>query len=159
MDENVEGALKLVPYGMYVIGSGSGDEVNGMTANWVTQCSFSPRLVAVAIKQAAHTRGLIDRGGHFTVNVVADGDLDLLKLFVKPQRRTGAKFGDDVGFREASAGAPILDAAIAWVECRVVAGHDDGGDHVLFVGEVIDGGVQHEGAPFLIRDTGWNYAG
>ncbi len=160
MDEQAkEQALKLVPYGMYVIGSGEGDDVNGMTANWVGQVSFDPCLVAAAIKHSAHTRSLIDQYGHFTVNIVPDGDLDLLRLFVKPQRRVQDKFGDDVGFREASLGAPILDAAVAWVECQVRAAHDHGGDHVLFVGEVVDAGVNRDGKPFLIQDTGWSYAG
>ena len=158
-DDARERALKLVPYGMYVIGSGHGDDVNGMTANWFTQVSFAPCLVAVAIKQRAHTRELIDRYGHFTVNIVEHGDLDLLRLFIKPQKRVGNKFGESVGFREASHGAPILEAALAWVECRVRVAHDHGGDHVLFVGEVIGAGVQREGRPYPIQDTGWSYAG
>ena len=156
-----QAALRLHTYGMYVIGSGEGEEVNGMTLNWITQISFDPCLLAIAVKQGAQTRELIDRFGHFTVNTIGDGEagIALLKLFVKPQRRVGSKLGDGVPFREASLGAPILEAALAFAECKVVSTQADHGDHVLYIGEVVDARVQHEGTPIRMTDAGWKYAG
>ena len=159
--EQRQAALRLHPYGMYVIGSGEGEDVNGMTLNWITQVSFEPCLLAIAVKQAAHTRELIDRFGHFTVNVIGGGEagIALLKLFVKPQRRAGNKLGEAVDFRDGSLGAPILADALAYAECKVVSTQAGLGDHVLYVGEVVDAAVQHEGTPVMMTDAGWKYAG
>jgi flavin reductase (DIM6/NTAB) family NADH-FMN oxidoreductase RutF len=46
-DDKMKDALRMMPYGFYAITSKSGDDVNGMVANWVTQVSFEPRLLAL----------------------------------------------------------------------------------------------------------------
>ena len=49
-------ALAEMPYGLYIVGSRLGDDLNGMMADWVMQVSFTPRLIAVAIEKDARTR-------------------------------------------------------------------------------------------------------
>src|SRR5258708_29609525 len=61
--------LWTFPSGLYVIGSRHGERRNGMTANWVTQVSFDPKLIAVSVEKEAVTHELIAGGGGFTVNV------------------------------------------------------------------------------------------
>jgi flavin reductase (DIM6/NTAB) family NADH-FMN oxidoreductase RutF len=55
-------------------------------------------------------------------------------------------------------GCPVLDDALAYVECRT---HDfvPAGDHTLVIGEVLDGAVLREGEPLTQRILGWSYAG
>ena len=75
MDEEAKStALNQIFYGLYVIGSKAGEELNGMTANWVTQVAFDPPLVAISVENDAHTRKLIDDGQVFSVNIVEDND-------------------------------------------------------------------------------------
>ena len=62
------------PSGLYVIGSRAGDRRNGMTANWVTQVSFEPKLVGVGIEKPALTHELISEGRSFTVCTIARED-------------------------------------------------------------------------------------
>ncbi|HVG95618.1 MAG TPA: flavin reductase family protein [Chloroflexota bacterium] len=155
-----ETALRQFTTGMTIVGSrGRHGEVNAMTANWVLQISFHPPLVAVAVENDAHTRHLIDASGVFSVNTVRRGpDAEaLVGKFVKPAQRMGNKLEDEE-FTTGETGAPLLSAALSWVECNVVAAHHHG-DHILFVGEVVGAGVNGEGEPLTLADLGWHYGG
>jgi flavin reductase (DIM6/NTAB) family NADH-FMN oxidoreductase RutF len=159
MADEVRDALRRLVYGLVVVGARTADEVNGMTANWVTQLSFEPRLLGVAVEQDAHTLGLIREGRVFSVNLIPKDRPDLAERFVRPQRRVGAKFEGEVGFHPGPAtGAPFLDAHAGAVECRLVAEHPVG-DHVLVVGEVVGGEVGGETPPLALADLGWHYGG
>lgn len=150
-------ALNQLGYGLYVIGSRAGDEYNGMTANWVTQISFDPPLVAIAIQNDSKTRELIDKGKVFSINVINEDGKALLTRFIKHQRRVGSKLGEDE-IEEGTTGAPILKVAISYIECRVVQQYTPG-DHTLYIGEVVNAGLHREGRPIHLEDTGWSYGG
>src|SRR5712691_5282620 len=76
--------LWKMPSGLYVIGSRHGDEYNLMTANWVTQVSFAPKLVAVSVEKEARTNALIHGGRAFVVNTVSREDRAIVRKFTKP---------------------------------------------------------------------------
>jgi flavin reductase (DIM6/NTAB) family NADH-FMN oxidoreductase RutF len=153
----------LITYGLYVIGAKDENtgEVNGMTANWLTQISFEPKLVALAVENDAHTHQLISSGRAFSVNILEGGEkgngFALMEKFTQPQERAGDKLGG-VDYYTAGTGTPILRDAIAWFECEL---HDvfPAGDHTLFIGRVIDGGIHREGDPLTLKETGWDYGG
>ncbi|MHB8684953.1 MAG: flavin reductase family protein [Dehalococcoidia bacterium] len=153
--EAAKPALEQISYGLYVVGSKHGDDVNGMTANWLTQVSFEPRMVALAVEAQSHTMANIRASQVFSVNVVAEADIALIEKFVEPQERRGNKLGG-VDFRTGETGCPILDQAIAWLECEVVQTVTTG-DHELVIGRVIDGGENRAGDPLTLRAMGWSY--
>jgi hypothetical protein len=101
-------ALEQFSYGLYVIGSKDGGEVNGMTANWLTQVSFEPRMVALAVESQSHTLKNIKASMVFSINVIDEADTGLIEKFVEPQERAGNKLGG-VAFRTAETGCPILE--------------------------------------------------
>jgi len=150
-------ALGAVVYGLAVVGSVSADgEPNGMTANWMSQVSFDPRLFAVAIQDDAHTRSNIDATGVFTISVLPEGSKDLsLKFTAKSTSGEGRLEGEPVTTH--ATGAPVLEASTAWIECRVV-NQIHPGDHIIYVGEVI-GGDMGNGISTTLRDTGMSYSG
>jgi flavin reductase (DIM6/NTAB) family NADH-FMN oxidoreductase RutF len=153
--EDAKPALEQISYGLYVVGSKNGDEVNGMTANWLTQISFEPRMVALAVEAQSHTMANIRASGVFSVNLVAEADTKLIEQFVQPQERAGNKLGG-VDFRTEQTGCPILEGAIAWLECEV-AQTVMTGDHELVIGTVVNGGQNREGDPLTLRAMGWSY--
>ena len=55
-------------------------------------------------------------------------------------------------------GSPLLDTALGWVECKIVSSMP-AGDHVLFVAEVVEVGLNREGAPLTLKEAGFKYAG
>ena len=153
--------LWKMPSGLYVIGSRAGDRRNGMTANWVTQVSFDPKLVAVSVEKTALTHALIEEGRVFTVNLVDREDRPIVRKFTKPVE-VDAEAGTLNGFpfHDGVTGAPVLDQAVAFVECEVRQAVDVG-NHTLFVGEVVQAGFQRdEETPVLrMEDTLMNYGG
>src|SRR5688500_8015266 len=75
--------LWTFPSGLYVIGSRAGDRRNGMTANWVTQVSFDPKLVGVSVDKTAFTHELISESRAFTINTIDREDRAIVRKFTK----------------------------------------------------------------------------
>ena len=153
--------LWTMPYGLYVVGSRAGDRRNGMTLNWVTQLSFDPKLVGIAVEQGAFTHELVDEGGVFSLCIVDREDRAIVRKFTKPvEVDVEAGTMNGFAFHDGRTGAPVLDQAVAYVDCEVrerVAT----GSHTLFVGEVVDAGFQKpEETPVLrMEDTRMIYGG
>ncbi|MCI0182578.1 MAG: flavin reductase family protein [Acidibacillus sp.] len=156
-DQAKKTALRGITYGLYVIGTKVGDEVNAFTGNWVTQASFTPPLVVIGVKNDTVSCGGIRESGVFSVNVLEAGQKDLAFSFFKPVSRVGNKFGD-VEFYTSTTGSPILTASLSWFECKVVDVVERG-DHIIFVGEVVDAGVHKTGEPLTLKETGLFYGG
>jgi flavin reductase (DIM6/NTAB) family NADH-FMN oxidoreductase RutF len=151
-------ALLKQPYGIFLVGSRDGDELNLMTANWGTQVSFEPRLYTIFVEQDAHTRKLIDKGRVFSVSFVPPDSEDVISFYTKPAEVVGDKLGEHGFKRGPQTGAPIYDEAVAWFECRVIETRDVG-DHVQYVGEVVGGAVQSDSPAWTLQELGWDYGG
>lgn len=156
--------LWSMPSGLYVVGSRAGERHNLMTANWVTQVSFDPKIVAVSVEREALTHELILAGRGFTINLVDREDRAIVRKFVKPAEFDAkARTLNGFAFQEASTGAPVLDQALAWLDCALRQSVESGG-HTLFLGEVVDAGFR-EGvgdgdlAVLRMEDTRMNYGG
>src|SRR5579875_2530804 len=151
--------LWSLPTGLYVLGSRAGDQRNLMTLNWATQVAVDPKLLAVSVEVGAVTHGLVADGGAFTLNVLDRRDRAVVRRFVKPLE-DGGDPGELAGFavRRAVTGAPILDIAVAWLDCRVRQAVDCG-SHTLFVGEVVDCGGPGSDEILRMEDTRMNYGG
>ncbi len=151
--------LWTMPAGLYVIGSRAGERRNAMTANWAAQVSSDPKLLAVSVEKPALTHELIGEGRVFSVNVLDREDRAIVRKFTKPVEVDGQAL-NGFPFHDGPTGAPILDQAVAWVDCRVHSSVDLG-SHTLFLGEVVDAGFQKpEDTPVLrMEDTRMNYGG
>jgi flavin reductase (DIM6/NTAB) family NADH-FMN oxidoreductase RutF len=151
--------LRQIPYGLYVIGvrgKGNGD-MNAMTASWVTQCSFDPPLVMVAMRKPSRSYDLVKAGRVFSVNLLDRKERRIIRTLEPPARSAGDKLGK-VGHMEEDTGAPILRHAFAYVECKVRAIYEPG-DHALIVGEVVHAGLRGRGEPLMCADLKWHYGG
>ena len=151
--------LWSMPSGLYVIGSRAGERRNGMTANWATQVSSDPKLLAVSVEKPALTHELVVEGRVFSLSVLDREDRAIVRKFTKPVEVEGQTL-NGFPFHEAATGAPILDQAVAWVDCRLHSSVDLG-SHTLFLGEVVDAGFRKpEDTPVLrMEDTRMNYGG
>ncbi len=153
--------LWAMPSGLYILGSRAGERRNGMTINWVSQVSFEPKLVAVSVEVTAYTHELVSEGGVFSVNLVDREDRAIVRRFTKPvEVDLEARTLNGFPFHDGLSGAPILDQAVAFVDCRVHQQVGAGG-HTVFLGEVVDAGFQKaEDTPVLrMEDTRMNYGG
>ena len=103
----------------------------GLTANALCSVSLDPPLLLVCVDKRAESHPAFGRSGLFAVNVLGLGHEDLSRRFAVSG---GDKFVD-VDHRSGVSGVPLLDGALATIECRVVAVHE-AGDHTIFIGEV-----------------------
>ncbi|HEX9787284.1 MAG TPA: flavin reductase family protein [Candidatus Binatia bacterium] len=152
-------ALRMIPYGIYVLTSESKDgKVAASTVNWVTQTAFQPPLVVVGVKADSGAHAIIKDSRVFALNILGKDQKGQAFTFFKPLEREGNSIGGEP-FRKGSLGAPILEKAPAFVECQLLDTIEKG-DHSIFIGEVKDAGValQPSGRPddaiLAMRDLG-----
>ncbi|WP_051920548.1 flavin reductase family protein [Thermodesulfobacterium hydrogeniphilum] len=137
-----------IPQGVFVITSKWNDKINGMTAAWVSQVSFKPRLLSVAIAPQRYTYELIKQSGIFCINVLSKNQIELAKHFGFKSGKKVNKF-ENISYKTAFNGSPVLLDAIAYFECRVMD-EFKAGDHMIIVGEIVDYQVLKEGEEPLI---------
>ena len=153
--------LRMIPYGLFILTSqDKGGQVTAAAVNWVTQTSFKPPLVAVAVRQDSFTHQVIQASGVFALNALGKGQPAAAFAFFKPTIREGMTLSGEP-FHFGETGSPILDSAVGWVECRL-AGTLAVGDHTIFAGEVVAAGLNQvvtgrpDDAILMLRDLGAN---
>ena len=158
MDPNVKKqVLRTFTYGLYAVSCANEGEVNIFTANWLTQVSFDPPLLAVSIENASKSLPMILRSRKFTVNVLRSGGRELAGKLGKSAMQHPHKL-DGIEFDIGTNGCPILHEALAWVACNVL--HTvEAGDSTLVVGEVVDVGMLGEGQALTMAEAGFRHAG
>jgi flavin reductase (DIM6/NTAB) family NADH-FMN oxidoreductase RutF len=104
----------------------------GMTATAFSSLSLDPPLILVCIGKAASIGPSLARATHFAVHVLAADQEALARKFAE---KDGDRFGG-LTARRGVEGLPLLDGALATLECRIAARHP-GGDHEIVVGEVL----------------------
>jgi flavin reductase (DIM6/NTAB) family NADH-FMN oxidoreductase RutF len=126
-------ALRGWASGVTVVTSRAGDKVHGMTVSAFSSVSADPPLVLVCASRSSITHGIIEEGGVFAVNILAEHQQDVSNVFAS------SKYEDSrlerVSWTEGETGAPLIDEALASLECRVTNAHREG-SHTIYVGQV-----------------------
>lgn len=150
-------ALRMITYGLFVATSRDDSGPAAGTINWISQSSFTPPLIMVAIKLDSALHRAITSSRSFIVHVVGRDQKDLATAFFRGAEVSGDRLN---GFLIESGpnGIPLLVDPPAWFACRVV-NQVEGGDHTAFVAEVVDAGVRKDAEPLTLRDTGFFYGG
>ncbi|MEW6770764.1 MAG: flavin reductase family protein [Bacillota bacterium] len=150
-------ALKELPWPVTLIGSFHDGRHNLMTASWVSQVSFRPALVMVSVAPERYTHELITASREFVVSILTAEQVGVAQFCGTQSGRSVDKV-QALGLQTApgrTVKVPVLLDCLANIECRVVDTHP-AGDHTLFIGEVIGGGVVKPGAdPLVMRDWEW----
>lgn len=151
--------LRKLTYGMWVLATGKDDDIEASSVTWLTQMSFAPPLLAVAVKADSRLAAVIERHRAFALHLLDKDQKDLASAFIKPTQVADGKVAG-VAYRQGPAtGSPLLDGFAAWLEARMVDTVKRG-DHTLFIGEVIDVGAANIAAePFTLAQVGWSYGG
>lgn len=123
----------------------------GLTANAVCSLSLDPPLVLACVERAADTHDCILGARCFAVGVLAQDQERLARRFAAAI--TAEEKFEGTAFREERTGAPVLEGALAWLDCTLWR-HYDGGDHTIFVGEVVAADA-HGGQPLVFYRGGY----
>lgn len=134
--------------GVTVVAVG-GDHPHGMTANSFTSVSLDPPLVLICIDHDARMHQAIVRAEAFAISVLATGQGGVARYFASSRRPLGmAQFATVDWFPGSATGAPLIDGALAWLECRLWCTYD-GGDHSIFLGRLVSTVRRDEGEPLV----------
>lgn len=126
---------------------------SGLTVSAFASLSADPRLVLVSIDKRVTTHDILTESGAFAVNILAEHQADVSTRFAA---KVDDKFAG-LSYRLGAHGQPLLEDTLAYIECRTAA-QLPGGDHTIFVGEVLDGGAR-EGRPLLYFRRGYHSLG
>jgi flavin reductase (DIM6/NTAB) family NADH-FMN oxidoreductase RutF len=150
-------ALRMIPYGLFVATARDDSGPAAGTINWISQSSFTPPLIMVAIKGDSALHRAVAASRRFIIHVVAKDQKELATAFFRGAELSGDRLN---GYRIESRAneIPLLADPPAWFECRVV-NETGGGDHTVFVAEVVEAGVRKDAEPLTLRDTGFFYGG
>jgi flavin reductase (DIM6/NTAB) family NADH-FMN oxidoreductase RutF len=134
--DSLRGAMRLFPTGVTVVTSGREERTEGMTANALISVSLNPLLFLVSVHKDARLNPRIREEGYFAVNILADDQEGLSRLFASPERSSGLQAIHSLGGGYGSTGAPLAAGALAVIECELEDIYA-GGDHDLFLGRVV----------------------
>ena len=150
---DVQRLFRRLSTGVYVVGGAANDRRGAFTAAWIMQVSFDPLLLALSIKPDHATYDLVTASGAFTVNVLKRGQLGLARRFGTQSGREIDKLAG-VAWSPGRTGAPVLDDALAYFDCEVMAVHP-AGDHEIVIARVVDGRlIDPDASPMAYADTG-----
>lgn len=130
--------------GVTVVTTSKDGQHGGLTANAVCSLSLDPPLVLVAVDKKAGSHAELLSHGCYAVNILAQEHQEISQRFA----RSGPKDFSGIKWKTAVTGAPILEEALGWVDCRIV-NVLPGGDHDIFIGEIVAGDVREGGEPLM----------
>ena len=118
--------------GVTVVTVAHEEALYGITVSSFTSLSLNPRLILICLSKYVLAHAALVAAGAFAVNILDEESEHLSRHFAS---READKFRR-VSYHTGLTGAPLLDAALATIECRLTQ-QTDGGDHTIFIGEVV----------------------
>lgn len=125
----------------------------GMTVASFASLSLRPPLVVICIEKSVKSHDAIAAAGRFGVSILGADQTGISNRFAS---KIEDKF-EGVDVRRGELGVPLIAGAICALECRV-SDQLPGGDHTIFVGEVVDAQTT-DGAPLVYFRSGYRSLG
>ena len=139
--------------GVTVITTQAGDERFGFTANSYTSVSLDPPLILFCLHKDSKGCPVFLKNGAFAVNILADDQIEVSNGFANRELSTDERY-ELVSYTNGETGSPVLDGAMGYLDCRLSSSLESG-DHVIFIGEVIDMGHRPEKRPLIYFQGGY----
>jgi flavin reductase (DIM6/NTAB) family NADH-FMN oxidoreductase RutF len=142
--DDFRGVLGHFASGVTIVTTCDGEQrPTGLTASAFCSVSLDPPLILICVDHKSQSYPHLRESGRFAINILHHGHEQLSRRFASSRLD---KF-DGVAFTLGTLGVPLIDAALAYLECRTVSAHVEG-DHTIFVGRVEAVGVG-DGDPLL----------
>jgi 3-hydroxy-9,10-secoandrosta-1,3,5(10)-triene-9,17-dione monooxygenase reductase component len=139
------------PTGVTVITAITENGPVGLAVGSFFSVSLDPPLVAFCAGRSSTSYPKIEAAGHYCVNVLADDQEDVCRVFAS---KGDSKFST-IGWRPSPVtGAPVINDVLAWIDCEIHAVHE-AGDHWIVIGRALELEVGHEGGPLVFFRGGY----
>jgi flavorubredoxin/flavin reductase (DIM6/NTAB) family NADH-FMN oxidoreductase RutF len=141
LDGDLDKALGRLSGGLYVVTARQEERASAMVASWVSQASFEPPGLTVAVAKDRAIEALMQVGDRFVLNVLReDNHQGLLRHFLKRFPPGADRFAGVATLEGVATGGPVLGDALAYLGCRVLQ-RMEGPDHWIIYAEVEQGNV------------------
>jgi flavin reductase (DIM6/NTAB) family NADH-FMN oxidoreductase RutF len=150
--------LRSLPHPINICGVKDGEDLNGFTLSWTTQASFNPPMIVIGVRADSRSHAMINASRVFSVSFLEKHQANIAETFFQPLSRVENRLGQYEFYLGSVTGCPVLKDALGYVECQV-KGNLAGGDHTIFLGEVVGAQLHREGEPLWLKDTKWQYGG
>jgi flavorubredoxin/flavin reductase (DIM6/NTAB) family NADH-FMN oxidoreductase RutF len=145
LDGDLDKALGRLSGGLYVVtarqGTGEDTRSGAMVASWVSQASFDPPGITVAVAKDRAIEALLQVDDRFVLNILRDDNhQQLLRHFLRRFPPGADRFAGVNTLEGVAAGGPVLGDALAYLGCRV-AQRMEGPDHWIIYAVVEEGNV------------------
>jgi flavin reductase (DIM6/NTAB) family NADH-FMN oxidoreductase RutF len=138
--------LRRHPSGVSVVTVNAGGQRVGLTVATLVSLSLEPPLVGVGVARDAALHELLREAGSFAVSLLAADQQHVAEHFARGVPPIGMWRG--IAAVDGELGAPLLDGALGWLECRL-ANELGAGTHTFFVGEVVRAETGADGKPLV----------
>jgi flavorubredoxin/flavin reductase (DIM6/NTAB) family NADH-FMN oxidoreductase RutF len=138
--DRVEQAVGRIVGSLTIVTTQQGDLSGAMLASWVSQATFSPPGLTIAVAKERAIESLMHKDGKFVLNILEQGKhIPMMKQFLKPFAPGENRFVG-INTEMASNGCPILTDSLAYLECNV-QNRMECGDHWLIYATIDSGKV------------------
>jgi flavin reductase (DIM6/NTAB) family NADH-FMN oxidoreductase RutF len=152
LGDDLRELMRGFPAGVAVLTVDAAGERLGLTVSGVVSLSLDPPLVGVSVSRQAAMHELLRAAGGFALSLLSGEQAAVAQHFARGVPPFAHWHG--IEWREGASGAPLLEGALGWLECRLSAEHATG-DHTLFVGEVLSVERGRDGAALVHVGQGY----
>ncbi|MEG3972105.1 diflavin flavoprotein [Microcoleus sp. T2B6] len=138
LDSDLDKALGRISGGLYIITAQKGEVSGAMLASWVTQASFKPLGLTIAVAKDRAIESMMHAGDKFVLNVLEEGNYQTLMRHFLKRFAPGADRFAGVKTQPATNGSPILTDSLAYMECEVVSRMELSDHHIVYA--IVDNG-------------------
>ncbi|MEZ4735114.1 MAG: flavin reductase family protein [Caldilineaceae bacterium] len=139
--------------GVTVVTTHDGTQHVGMTASSFSSVSIDPPQILICVAKKLHTHQAIQASGFFAVHILKTTQLEWGMRFAGMIPEVTDRF-EGITVQTAITGAPILPDVLGWLDCQLRHAYE-GGDHTIFVGEVVASNSNDDGMPLLYYHRHW----
>jgi 3-hydroxy-9,10-secoandrosta-1,3,5(10)-triene-9,17-dione monooxygenase reductase component len=147
--------MRRFPAPVAVVTTAVDDERYGLTVGSLVSLSLQPPLVGISIGRESSSHEPIRRAGRFAASLLSGEQESVAQHFARSGIPPVALW-IGVEVRAGDCG-PLVEGALAWLECRTWAEYP-AGDHTLFLGEVVAGELGAGDSGLVYRQGGYHAA-
>lgn len=145
--DDVAAACWKISYGLYMVSSIDGENINGQICNSFMQITSDPPRFAIGINHQNLTHEFIEKSGVFAASILGREDQRIVRRFGYRSGREFDKF-KGISVVKGRTGCPVLKDSLGYIECELIRDFQiDAGTHSIFVGDVVGGKVLKDEAP------------
>ena len=150
--------LRLLTNGMYILTSRSAKSFGAATVTWVSQASFKPPLLMVALRKDGSAFQCVVESRTAVLHVLDCGQRHIAqKFFAATTESQGLLNGEP--YFEGTNGAPVLENLGAYLDCKALEILEKPGDHAIVVFEVMNAVLRRDVEPLTVTGSPWQYGG